>query len=65
MTSIGSNFISQWAVKAWIIANYMDFIIEVFDMVIMCKYADIFRGKVEKPIVNFFLKRPVACLEVP
>ena len=25
----------------------------------MCKYAEIFSGKVEKPIVNFFLKRPV------
>ena len=29
-------------------------------MVIMCEYGEIFRGKVEKPIVNFFVKRPVA-----
>ena len=28
-------------------------------MVIMCEYAEIFRGKVEKYIVTFFLKRPV------
>ena len=34
MTTICSNFFSQSAVKAWIIANCIDFVIQVFELII-------------------------------
>ena len=59
MTTIGSNLISQGAVKAGITANCKDFIIKVFQMIIFFIQNDLLLPKVDIPILTFFLKRPV------
>ena len=62
MTAIFSNLISQRAVKAWIIANCIDFVILVFKLNLFYHIDGFQSEKSQKPYGAFFLGHPVANL---
>ena len=59
MTAICSNCISQRAVKAWIIANCIDFVILVFKLNLFYHIDGFQSEKSQKPYDAFFLGHPV------
>ena len=60
ITAICSNLISQRAVKAWIIANCIDFVILVFKLNLFYHIDGFQSEKSQKPYDAFFLGHPVA-----
>ena len=63
MSAIFSNFISQRAVKALIIANCIDFVILVFKLNLFYHIDGFQSEKSQKPYGAFFLGHPVVLFD--
>ena len=63
-TTICSNFISQSAVKAWIIANCIDFVMLLFELIGFYLIEGFNSKNICNPYVSFFLRHPLQIIVI-